>query len=206
MKLALLLVAVLARDELPTRPIRFEERPPFLTMSVAMPDLVDDALRARLRSGFVTTIVLRAYLYREDAVRPLGVFVRTYRVLYDLWDELYSLQIEDAQGVKGHQFHGEKEVLRAIVELERLPLVPLASVPVGLRHFVAVIVEVNPLSPELLAEARRWLARPSGGERFSGSEGFLGTFMSVFANKRVNEAERVLKFRSPPVVRTVAKP
>src|SRR5262249_25570323 len=87
-----------AADPPPIRVVQITEQPPFLEVSVGMPDLVDDALRARLQSGFVTTILMRAYLHREGVPRPVGVSLRTYRLLYDVWEERYVVQIEDPQG------------------------------------------------------------------------------------------------------------
>ena len=87
---------------------------------------------------------------------------------------------------------------------EMFPLIPAKVVPTGVRHFVAVLVEVNPISPELLAQARRWLSRP-GSERLSGGETFLGSFVSIFVNTKVSEAERIIKFRSQPFYRQAPK-
>jgi hypothetical protein len=190
-----------AEDPVPVRTMTFAERGPFLTVSVAMPELGDDALRKRLASGFVSTIVLRAYLYRDGEARPLGLTPRTYRIYYDLWDEVYRAQIQDPQGQLTVTLRTLDEAVAYLSKLEQFPLVQLASLPVGMRFFVAVMVEVNPVSPELLAQVRRWLAHPGSSERISGNEGFLGSFLSVFVNNQVSAAERVLRFRSAPFYR-----
>jgi len=191
-----------AADEVPVRQVRFEERGRFLTMSVGLPELADDALKKRIRSGFASTIVLRVYLYREGLREPLGLTVRTYRVSYDLWEERYLVQIQDPSGYLNlPPFKTEAEALARITQLDGFPLAPLEKVPVGVRHFVAVLIEINPISPAHLAEMRRWLARPGGSERVSGGDTFFGSFISVFVNNKVSEAERELKFRSQPFFR-----
>src|SRR5207237_241898 len=183
-------------DSLAERPVVFAPHGPFLTLSVNMPELADAALRKRLSTGFVSTIVLRAYLYREGETRPLGFTARTSLVSYDLWDEVYRVKIQDPQGELNLRLHSADEALARISQLALFPLVPLARVAPGVGHFAAIIVEVNPISPELLAKVRRWLTHPEPGARMSGGETFLGSFVSVFVNGQVSQSERVVRFRS----------
>ncbi len=204
MRAGVFLLALLAADDVPTRPIKFDERGRFLTMSVSLPELPDDALKRRIESGLEATIVLRVYLYREGQTQPLGLTVRTYRVLYDLWDEIYLLRIHDPQGYLNFKFKTEAEALAKLSTLDGFPLATLDKVPRNVRHFVAVMVEVNPVSPEHLAEVRRWLSRPGSSERITGGETFFGSFVSLFVNNKVTEAERVLKFRSQSFIRPEA--
>ena len=201
---ALMLVLVAADDAVPLRQCGFAEKGQFLTLSVGIQDVVDEAFKKKVRSGFAQTIVLRVYLYREGEAQPLGLTLRTYRVWYDLWDERFFVQMKDPQGQRTLPFKTEAEALAAVNKLENFPLVPASIVPAGVRHFVAVLVEVNPISPELLAQARRWLSRP-GSERLSGGETFLGSFVSIFVNTKVTEAERIIKFRSQPFYRQAPK-
>src|SRR5262249_32906264 len=153
----------------------FEERGRFLVVSVGLPELADDALRKRIRSGFSSTIVVSMVLYREGQGKPLGLTLRTYRVLYDLWDELWLLKMQDPQGELNQRLGSEAEALAKLTQIQSLPLTPLDQVPRGIRHYLAIYVEVNPISPEHLAQVRRWLAHPGGAERLSG-ETFLGSF------------------------------
>jgi hypothetical protein len=81
------------------------------------------------------------------------------------------------------------------------PVAALDDVPVGPHCFVGLIVEVNPVSEELLAEVRRWIARPRGSQDVAGSSSFFGSFVSIFANPRIAEADRTLRFRSQLVYR-----
>jgi len=201
---ALALFLVAADEPVPLRQVGFAERGQFLTMTVGLNDVVDEAFKKKVRSGFAQTIVLRVYLYREGEEAPLGLTLRTYRVWYDLWDERFFVQMQDPQGQRSLPFKTESEALGQVTKLEMFPLIPAKVVPTGVRHFVAVLVEVNPISPELLAQARRWLSRP-GNERLSGGETFLGSFVSIFVNTKVSEAERIIKFRSQPFFRQAPK-
>jgi hypothetical protein len=196
---ALALVSMGAGGE-PVREKRVlvEERGGLLTMTAGVPELVDAPLREKLRSGFTSTIVLRAYLYREGQAGPLRVTARTYLLSYDLWDEVYLLRVHDPRGEMSLRTHLEAEALERLTRLEAFPLTTLDGLARGVRYFADVLVEVNPISPELLAQVRRWLAHPGGSERLSGGETFFGSFVSVFMNGQVSEAERVLQFRSQP--------
>ena len=71
----------------------------------------------------------------------------------------------------------------------------MAKIARARNYFVAAIVEVNPMSREVLAEVRRWLRRPSGGHE-GGSESFFGSFVSIFVNNKVRRSERTWKIRS----------
>jgi hypothetical protein len=188
-----------ADDPIPVRPVRFVAQPPFLTMSAVMPEFADATLRQRLQSGFAQTVVLRAFLYRDDRSRPLGVTVRSYRIVYDLWDEQFLVQIDDPQGRLNLRLKTVNEAVLRLSHLDAFPLAALPTIESGSRYFVAVIAELNPISPELVTQVRRWLARPA--ERLSGNETFFGSFVSVFANNRLDEAERIVRFRSPSFAR-----
>ena len=77
-----------------------------------------------------------------------------------------------------------------------MPVAPLSSVDVGPYSFAGFVIAVNPVSEEILAEVRRWLTRPHGGAQLAGDSSFFGSFVSVFVNPRVSDADRVLRFRS----------
>jgi hypothetical protein len=203
---ALAMLTVAADDPVPVRPIAFAEKGRFLTVTTALPELGEAALRKKIREGFAQVIVLRVYLYREGEPKPLGLTLRTYRVWYDLWDEKFVVQMQDPQGQRSLPFKTEAEAMAQLTKLDAFPLVQLSQLPVGVRHFAAVIVEVNPVTPELLAQARRWIAHPGGSERSAGGETFFGSFISVFVNSKISEAERVIKFRSQPFARAGVKP
>ena len=63
------------------------------------------------------------------------------------------------------------------------------------KYRVAWIVELNPVSKELLAQVRKWLSRPREGGPIDG-ESYFGSFVSLFVNRKVGDAEKVLQFRT----------
>jgi hypothetical protein len=92
-------------------------------------------------------------------------------------------------------------VVDACVHLDEMPIGTASdwTRASGASVWFGVVVELNPLSPETVHRLRRWLARPDG----AGVDGdaFFGSFVSLFVNRRIGDAERVLRFRSAEEVR-----
>jgi hypothetical protein len=124
----------------------------------------------------------------------------TWRVVYDLWGETYLIQIRDYNGERNYSEKKRAEALRLVTTMNELPVAPLAVLVPEVEYFVGVEIEVNPVSPELLAQVRRWLVRPA-----LGGASFFGGFVSIFLNPKVAEADRTLSFRSQVFYRVKKK-
>jgi hypothetical protein len=204
-----LLAAAPARavPDVPERQVQIDDDGRFVSLSAAFPDLLDDDLKHKLDSGFATNVVVRAFLFREGAAAPDALALRTFRVAYDLWDEVYLVEERDDAGVRRYREKSRDAAARRMTTLQHLPIGDCARMPVGQRYVAALLIEVNPVSPELLAQVRRWLTRPPEGHRFAGAgESFFGSFVSIFVNPHVGDAEKVLRFRSSAFWRTKPPP
>jgi hypothetical protein len=180
----------------PERAARFSVENGRLSLAVDFPELADDALKKRLDSGLATTVVVRAYLVREGSARAEALAVQTVRTAYDLWDEVYVSEVTSESGARVLRDKRRDDALRRISTLQ-LPLCEVSRLDRSARYRVAVIVELNPVSPALLAQVRKWLSRPREGELASSSgDSYFGSFVSLFVNRRVGEAERLLRFRT----------
>jgi hypothetical protein len=180
----------------PERAARFTVENARLSFAVDFPELADDALQKRLDSGLATTVVVRAYLVREGSARAEALAVQTVRTAYDLWDEVYVSEVSSESGTRVVRDKRRDEALRRLSTLQ-LPLCDQAQLDRSARYRVAVIVELNPVSPALLAQVRKWLSRPrEGGLGPSAGDSYFGSFVSLFVNRRVGEAERLLRFRT----------
>ncbi|MBI4512312.1 MAG: DUF4390 domain-containing protein [Deltaproteobacteria bacterium] len=178
------------------RRLEIHERGHKLTVSGTFTDVFDQVLLERLSSGFATTILVRAYLFRKGQRAPISQSAATVRVIYDLWDEAYLVQVRDPTGERNSRHATRAEALRTATSLQGFPIADLSVVGLGVSHQLAVIVEVNPLSQEVIADVRRWLARPSAGTSLAGRSSFFGSFVSVLVNPKIEEAESTLRFRS----------
>jgi len=170
-------------------------------VSVGFRELFDAGQRKRLKNGFATTVVMRIYLYRRSGGEPVSFAVRTLKAYYDPWDEHYLLRMQDHRGRRSRRFRRERDVVDRITSLWQFPIARSDQVRRGEQYFVAAIAEVNPMDEDLLAEVRRWLRNPHGGQRQVGSESFFGSFVSIFVNNKIRRAERTFRVRTQPFVR-----
>jgi len=195
-----------AQSGVPIRRMDFHERAGQLTLTGTFTDVFDKPMLEQLSNGFVTTVVVRAYLYRVgDDTRAVGFALGEIRIAYDVWDEVFVIRVRDRVGQRTFRERTRADALRRATELSYFPVAPLTDVAIGPHYFCGVVVAVNPVSEEILAEVRRWLARPAGGAQIAGDSSFFGSFVSVFVNPRVAEADRVLRFRTQPVYRLKRK-
>jgi hypothetical protein len=177
------------------RVLRFAERAGQLVMGGTFTDAFDRDLLEQLSSGFAQTVELRAYVYRAGEDTPVWFATAVYRAVYAHWDEVYAVRLRDPAGERNLQLATRADALKALTTLDDFPVAPLHAIEIGKHHFVGVVVEVNPVAPELLAEVRRWLARPRGAQ-VGGDASFFGSFVSVFVNPKLATSDRTLRFRS----------
>lgn len=167
---------------------------PYVAFSAA--DLADRSVREKLESGLPQTLLMRVYAYRHDG-HPIALGARSCRVVYDLWEEVYRVQVEEAGVDRVESFDSIRAVLNRCLVADRFRVGTAADYAehAGQSVYFATLIELNPLSPDTVHRLRRWLARPAGG-RVGGGEAFFGSFVSLFVNRRIGSAERTLRFRS----------
>jgi len=167
-------------------------------ISFSARDLVDANVRKKLRSGLPQMLVMRTYAYSTTGV-PIAVAPVQCRAVYDLWEEIYRVQVQTSASDRTETLTSIDAVLGRCLVVRHMPVGEERAYELqrGRRVYFAVLVELNPLSPDTVQRIRRWLARPGGG-RVEG-EAFFGSFVSLFVNRRIGAAERTVRFRSPPV-------
>jgi hypothetical protein len=184
-------------SDIERRKFSFAERSGKLVVSGSVAEIFDRAAIKRLNSGFPTTVVLRIYVYAADNRDvPVSFVLATFRVVYDLWEEDYTVRTDGPLGRKSKKYSKRKQALAAITEFDEFPLSPLSRIKKGPHYIAAMVVELNPVSKEMLAEMRRWLKRPAGATRLDSSSSFFGSFVSVFVNPKLQEADSVLKLQT----------
>jgi hypothetical protein len=183
------------------RRMDFAERSGNLVVTTSFSDILDRRAQTELSSGLATTLVLRIYVYRRRSELPVSFVVARIRLVYDLWDEVFIVRTEGPVGSRTRRFRRRADALREFTRLAEFPVAPLERIAVGPHHFVAMVVERNPVSPELLAEVRRWLSKPAGDRGLDTGSSFFGSFVSVFSNPKLPEADAVLRLQSQPFFR-----
>jgi len=205
---ALVLFASSARADDPPKPEELPRRPAVFTWdkndktgqtllrtSFSYRDLIDRAMAEKLASGLPTVIAFRAYVLREGETDPVALAVRTCRVSYDLWDEVYRLKIAALGGERDAAALNLEGVLRQCAEARDLPVVDRTLLAPGRQHFLGIIVEVNPVSPQMLAQLRQWVSRPAGSTGIGPGDALFGSFVSLFV-RQIGTADRTLRFRT----------
>ena len=177
--------------------VRWDHGAPRLSFSAG--DVVTADVRRKLESGLPQTIVMRVYAYPEAGGDPVAIAPQSCRVVYDLWEEVYRVQVQTATSDRSERATNVDGVVRRCLTATDVPVGAAEQYAArrGTRVYFAALIEVNPMSPDTVQRIRRWLARPGGG-RLEG-DAFFGSFVSLFVNRRIGGAERTLSFRSQPV-------
>ncbi|MBN1652791.1 MAG: hypothetical protein JXA30_03360 [Deltaproteobacteria bacterium] len=167
-------------------------------LSFSARDFVNEFVRKRLQSGLPQNLAIRTYAYPEKGGSPAAIAVRSCRVIYDLWEETYHVQIKSEKRSSYHTLKRFDTVKRACLVYQKETIgkaVNYQRLQNQLIYF-AVIVELNAISDDTVERIRRWLARSEEGSKIT-SGAFFGSFVSIFVNRRIGSAERILRFRSP---------
>ncbi len=173
-----------------------------LHASFSFRDAADAHILAKLSSGLPTVVAMRAYVIPQGQTEPVALAVRSCRVVYDLWDEVYRIKITSpVAGGTGSERDiaavSTDGVLRQCFEARDLPIVDKALLK-PVPHFLGVIVEVNPISPQMLEQMRRWVSRPTGSTGIGPSDALFGSFVGLFV-RQIGTSDKTLKFRTEPV-------
>lgn len=180
--------------------MRFVERGAWLHVTASFAKLFDRAAYEALDSGFTSTVVVRIWIYPRGSTEPVAFMLLQRQVLYNLWDEVYELRFDDPGGRAMFQERRKAEALKRLTSLDDVPIARLADLPHDQVFLLAMEVVLNPVSKETLAQVRRWLSQGTGGGLERGGA-FFGSFVSVFVNPKIAEADRALRIRSQPFYR-----
>lgn len=206
---ALLASGAIARadeDRPDVQKMRFVERGDQLEVNTTISKLFDTAAYEALDSGFSSTVVIRIWIYPRDAdTQPVAGSQLARQVIYNLWDEVYELKLQGGDGRKVTKEKRKAEAFKRLTELVDLPVARLSQIPYDQVFLLGMEIELNPVDPKTLTEVRRWLSQGTGGGLDRGGA-FFGSFVSVFVNPKIAEADRVLRLRSQPFYRPSPKP
>jgi hypothetical protein len=161
--------------------------------------LADPGLSNKLSNGLRMVIAMRAYVYREGQDAPVALAVRTCDVAYDLWEEVYRVHVDDPEGKRDQAVLDVKGVLRLCAEVQNLPVVRRSFLTANESYFLGVVVEINPVSQEMLEQMRRWMSRPAGSTEIAPTNALFGSFVQLFV-RQIAASDRTLTFRTQAIV------
>lgn len=209
----LVLAPSLARAQQSTRTrdvgFSWDARGRELRMELAFRDALTPELERKLQRGLPTTIVFSALIRSAATKAIVATTGQTCRVVWHVWDELYIVELTRPGERRVMQTLTTEGVLRRCLEIKsryfdgRLLVGRRGPIPFGQSLFADVLVQVNPVSPEVLAKVARWLSRSSGAP--DPGDALFSTFTGLF-RKRVSDSDRELRFTTRVRWPTVEKP
>jgi hypothetical protein len=194
--LGLLAAFVVRADSVPVRPIAINWAGQVPLLSFSANDFVSASVADKLDSGLPQRIVTRVYAYPEAGETPITASALSCRVVYDLWEGVYRVQLQTDTSDRSSTVPDLAGVVRTCLDVRALALGDADTFARyrGRRVYFAALIELNPLSPDTVQRIRRWLSK-SGGGQLRG-DAFFGSFVSIFVSRRMGSAERSLAFRS----------
>jgi len=197
--------AAYADDDKPEiQRMRFVETGEVLTVTTLRPGgigkVFDPKTYEALRSGIESTVVIRIQIVPQDSDTAVAEHLIKRSVVYRVWDEDYEMRLDEPGGRKKIIVKTPAEALTWLTAIDDVPVAPLDVLPIEKVFVLKMVVELNPVSRETLAEVRRWLSQGNGGGIDRGGALF-GSFVSVFYNPKIADADRVVRIRSQPFYR-----
>ena len=188
--------APVAPKTLPERGANYTWDKTLLRAGYSYRDVMDRAMTDKLSSGLPTVIAMRAYVLRDGSSDPVALSIRTCRVVYDLWDEVYRIRVSSSGGERESAAVNVEGVLRQCAEVRDQPIVDRSLLESGKGYYLGVIVEVNPISPQMLEQMRRWVSKPAGATSIGPGDALFGSFVGLFV-RQLGSADRTVRFRTP---------
>jgi hypothetical protein len=152
-------------------------------------------LAAKLTDGLPHTIAMRAYVWKDGDSTSTDLVGRSCRVVYDLWDEVYRIEITDRTGLRNTAAINADGVARQCAEARDMPIVDRGTLVKDKEYFLAVIVDVDPVDPAMLAQLRAWVTHPTGSTTISQGSAIFGSFTSLFV-RNIGTSLQTLQFRT----------
>jgi hypothetical protein len=187
---------------LPARTANYAWDHDLLRASFSYRDVLDSdpALRKKLSSGLPMHIAMRAYLY-DDTSSPTSVALapRICTVNYDLWDELFKMHISEPGRPERDLAGLLDSTIKNCAEARDLALVQRNVLKPGTSYFLGVIVDVNPVSQDMMNQMRQWITRPNGSGSIGPTNALFGGFVSLFA-PNIPSSDKTITFRTQDFV------
>lgn len=180
--------------QLPQRRANYAWDKGLLRASFSYKDVLDAALVKKLQSGLSTTIAMRAYVYHAGSSTPVALAPRVCKVAFDLWDEVFRVHVSGPEGERDQAMLIDT-VGRVCFEPQDLAIVQHTLLSVGDQYFLGVVVDVNPVSQDMIDQMRRWLTKPTGATAIGPSDALFGNFAQLFA-RQVPTSDKTLTFRT----------
>jgi hypothetical protein len=160
-------------------PLRLSARAGRVIATVDLAVAFRPSLEHELGNGLTNVVAVYVTVNALEGRHPAMLYGRVIEILFDVWEETYSVTVKDPHVPQGVRFVlPDFKALRRFLSDERdLDLGPVTLLPQG-GFYVEARVEVNPVSKEQLQRTREFIANPAAGTRAQGSRSVLGAMAS----------------------------
>jgi hypothetical protein len=187
---------------LPQRQANYAWDNDLLRASFSYRDVLDPVLMKKLSSGLPMVVAMRAYVYRQGEDIPIALTTRLCRVVYDLWDEVFRVHVSEPERGERDQAVLLDSALRLCTEARDLPVGRRGLLAAGHAYFLGVVVDVNPVSADVVEQMRRWMSRPTGSTEIGPADALFGNFVQLFV-RQIATSDKTLPFRTQNVPQSV---
>ncbi|MBI5535611.1 MAG: hypothetical protein HY898_22970 [Deltaproteobacteria bacterium] len=106
---------------------------------------------------------MRAYVFQDGNPLPIALTIKTCRILFDVWDEVYRISISQAGLARMDTAAPNLEgVSRRCGSVRNFGLVDRSVLQPWTSYYVAVVVDVDPTWPSFWPWVDQWIANPTG--------------------------------------------
>jgi len=92
--------------------------------------------------------------------------------------------------------------LRLCTEARDLAVGPRSLIPAGQGFFLGVVVDVNPVSADVVEQMKRWMSRPTGSTEIGPADALFGNFVQLFV-RQIATSDKTLTFRTQNVPQNI---
>jgi hypothetical protein len=172
-----------------------------LYLDIGFRDIIDDGIRNKLSRGLPTTIVLTATIQKAGSTEPLSTTTQTCRITWHVWEEAYYVEIVRPGSSQARWTTTLEGVFRRCAEAHRLLAGDATQVSPSVPLYARGTIQINPVSPEVLQQLKRWVMRPSSTGTAAPGDALFSTFAGLFM-QRIGDAEREVHFFTRPRLAT----
>jgi hypothetical protein len=122
--------------------------------------------------------------------------------VYDLWDEVFRVHVSEPERGERDQAVLLDSALRLCTEARDLPVGRRALIAAGQAYFLGVVVDVNPVSADVVDQMKRWMSRPTGSTEIGPTDALFGNFVQLFV-RQIATSDKTLPFRTQNVPQSV---
>ncbi len=158
-------------------------------------DAINNSVIAKkLKDGLEVRVFMRGYVYPAAGGDPIALTAASCKVAYQLWDEVYRV-VRNGGATK--TVANLKGVYRLCTDMDGLPIADKATLNNNpTAYYLAVKVEVNPMSAQTIAKIQQWVTRPAGANTSIGpGDALFASFVGVFM-KNLATADYVVDFQT----------